>query len=99
VAIPSIAGAWRLVRQLEDLLSLQTEVRQSLQAVNQRLGTLEERMLRLESGQTQLITEARSAATTAATMIAGAVIADAVTRITRLEGRAEQLEQQRLPPP
>jgi hypothetical protein len=99
VAIPSIASAWRLVRQLEDLLSLQTEVRQSLQAVNQRLGTLEERMLRLESDQTRLATEARSAATTAATMIASAVIADTVTRITRLEGRAEQLEQGRLPPP
>ena len=55
-------------------------------------------MLRLESDQRQLITEARSAATTAATAIAGAIIADAVTRITRLEGRSEQLERRRLPP-
>jgi hypothetical protein len=55
-------------------------------------------MLRLESDQRQLITEARSAATTAATAIAGAIIADAVTRITRLEGRSEQPERRRLPP-
>jgi hypothetical protein len=99
VAIPSIGRAWKLARQLEDLLGLQTEVRQALQVVNQRLGTLEERMLRLESGQTQLIIEARSAATVAASTIAGAVISDAVTRITRLEGRTEQFEQRHLPPP
>ena len=34
----------------------------------------------------------------AATAIAGAIIADAVTRITRLEGRSEQPERRRLPP-
>ena len=54
-------------------------------------------MLRLERDQTQIVTEA-SAATAASTAIACAVISDAVTRIT-LEGRADQLEQQRLPPP
>jgi hypothetical protein len=56
-------------------------------------------MLRLEAEQTQLVTEARSAATVASTVVAGGIISDAVTRITRLEARADQIEQGRLPPP
>jgi hypothetical protein len=52
-------------------------------------------MTELEARQVQIFTEARNAAIVAAS----GVISDAVTRITRLETRAEQLEQQRLPPP
>ncbi len=99
MALADFARAWNLIRKVEGLLSLQTEVRLALQALDQRLAVVEERMLRLEAGQAQLVTEARSAATAASTAVAGAVISDAVTRITRLEGRAEQLEQRLLPPP
>ncbi len=56
-------------------------------------------MTRLESEQAGLVTEARSAATTAGTMVAGAVVPDAVTRLTRLEGRLDQVGRQSLPPP
>ena len=42
---------------------------------------------------------AATVAATAATSIAGGVLSDGVTRITRLEGRAKQLEARRLPPP
>ena len=56
---------------------------------------IEDRILQLGSDQTQIITEARSAATAAAATIASAVIADVVRRITRLEGRADQLDQRR----
>ena len=58
-------------------------------------------MLRLESDQTQIITDARSAATAASTAVAGAVISDTVTRLTRLELRTERIEQKqpRLPSP
>jgi hypothetical protein len=55
-------------------------------------------MLRLEADERQIVTEARSAATAASSQIAGAVISEAVTRITRLEDRTDQLEQKRLPP-
>jgi hypothetical protein len=57
----------------------------------QRLKALEDRLAQLESDQKQLLAEARSAATA----IASAVISDAVTRITRLEGRAEQPERRK----
>jgi hypothetical protein len=99
MAIGPLGRLWQLGRQIEDLLGLQTEVRQSITVIEGRLKALEDRMLRLESDQTQLVTEARSASTVAASTIASAVIADAVTRITRLEGRADQLEQRQLPPP
>ena len=88
----------RLARKVEDLCGLQTEVRQSLQVIEERLKALEDRLLRLEAGERQIVTEARSAATAASMQIAGAVISDAVTRITRLEGRTDQLEQKSLPP-
>src|SRR5271165_800669 len=97
MALSDFAKVWAFARKVEDLLGLQTEVRQALQIIDQRLKALEDRMIRLEADQSQIITEARSAATAAATQIAGTVLSDAVTRITRLEGRADQLEQQRLP--
>jgi hypothetical protein len=97
MALSDFVRAWAFARKVEDLLGLQTEVRQALQIIDQRLKVLEDRMLRLESDQVQLITEARSAATAAATQIAGAVLSDAVTRLTRLEGRTEQIDQQRQP--
>jgi hypothetical protein len=67
--------------------------------VDERLEALEDRFLRLDGEQARLITEARSAATAASTVVAGGIISDAVTRITRLEGRADQLEQRPLSPP
>jgi hypothetical protein len=71
VALADFARAWTLARKLEDLLGLQTEVRQSFELMDQRLRTLEDRLLHLETEQTQIITEARSAATVASTMVAG----------------------------
>jgi hypothetical protein len=43
-----------VARKVEDLLGLQTEVRQSLQVIEQRLRALEDRMLTLEAGQGQV---------------------------------------------
>jgi hypothetical protein len=60
-------------------------------------GRLEDCMLRLETEQTQISTEARSAATAAFTVVAGGINSNAVTRITRLGGRADQFAQRRLP--
>jgi phage shock protein A len=99
MALPSIGSLWTLARKVEDLLALQTKVRESLVVIDERLKALENRMTKLEAEQTQIITEARSASTAAATMIVGNVISDTVTRITRLEGRTDQFEGRRVPPP
>jgi phage shock protein A len=99
MAVGPLSRVWQLARKIEELFTLHGKVEASLQVIDQRLKTLEDRMLRLEAAQAQIVTEARSAATAASTAVAGAVISDAVTRITRLEGRADQLEQQRQLPP
>ena len=98
MALPAIGGLWTFARRIEDLFALHKTVQASLQVIEQRLKALEDRMLRLDSEQQQIVTEARSASTAAATMVAGAIVSDTVTRITRLEGRTDQLEQRRLPP-
>lgn len=96
--IPSPGALWRLARKAEDLFKLQTTVEASLKVIEEWLRTLEDRMLQLESDQRHIINEARNAATLAASTIASAIASEAATRITRLELRTEQLEQQRLPP-
>ena len=98
MALPSISGLWTFARRIEDLFALHKAVQASLQVIEQRLKALEDRMLKLEADERQVVTEARSASTAAATMVAGAIVSDTVTRITRLEGRTDQLEQRRLPP-
>lgn len=87
MALSDIGRLWTLARKLEDLFSLHNKVEISLQIVDERLRALEHRMLRLETGQGQVFAEARNAAT----VMASNVISDAVTRITRLEGRTDQL--------
>ena len=82
---------WRLGRQVEDLLGLQAETRKALEIVDTRLRTLEDRMTHLEANEGQLIVEARAAASAASTAVTGAVISDVVTRLTRLEERADKL--------
>ncbi len=67
-------------------------MKDGLAAVDERLRMVEGRLTRLEAEQGQMIAEARSAATGAATMIAGAVIAEAVTRITRIEEGLRRLD-------
>jgi hypothetical protein len=94
VALPAIGSLWTFARKVDDLFALHNKVEASLQVIDERLRALEDRMLKLESGQGQVITEARNAAA----FMASGVIAETVTRITRLEGRTEQLEQRRLPP-
>lgn len=98
-AVSYIGRVWKLARKIEELFALHTKVEDALKVIDEHLKALEVRMLRLEAEKTQIITEARSAATAASTVVAGSIISDAVTRITRLEGRADQLERRRLPPP
>jgi hypothetical protein len=90
----------RCKKKLPDGIStLQKKSEEAFRIIEQRLRALEDRMIRLEADERQIVTEARSAAAAASTIVAGAIISDAVTRITRLEGRADQLERKQLPPP
>jgi hypothetical protein len=54
-------------------------------ALDGRLRAVEDRLIRLETEQGQIVSEAKSAATWAATMMASAVVSDAVTRVTPIE--------------
>jgi tellurite resistance protein len=89
-----LRSAWSVVRRVEELFEFQTQTREALQIINDRLKAVDDRLLWLEWEQSQVITAAGAAPT-----VAGNVISDAVTRITRIEGRADQLERNLLPPP
>lgn len=91
------ARLWTVARKVEDLLELQGRTGSALELIETRLRALEDRMMRLEAGREQLVTEAKAAAGVAATGLAGSVIADVVTRVTRIEMRMQG--NQPLPPP
>jgi Holliday junction resolvasome RuvABC endonuclease subunit len=74
-----------LVRRVDKLFTLQTKVEESLDLIEQRLRAVEDRLLRIEAEAPQLITEARGAASVAATAMSGAALNDVVTRLTRVE--------------
>lgn len=92
------ARFWKLGREVEEVFKLQSNTKASLAGIENRLRALEDRMTHLEAAQGQLVVEAKAAAGGAASAIAGAVISDIVTRVTRIEMRAEQA-QRSLPPP
>ena len=92
------ARLWTVVRKVEDLLELQHKTRENVDRIEARLRALEDRMTRLEANQTQIISEARAAAAAAATSLAGSIISDVVTRVTRLELRHDE-PYRRLSPP
>ncbi len=89
---------WSMGRKIEKLLALQTKITASLLVVDERLRVLEDRMTHLEANPHQVVTEARAAASAASTIVAAAIISDVVTRITRIEMRAED-SGRRQPPP
>jgi hypothetical protein len=92
VLFPSIGQLFSLARETQDLFLLQAKTKEALLALDERMRGIEARVSRLEGEQGQIVSEAKGAATAAATIIAGAVIADAVTRVTRVEERLGRLE-------
>jgi phage shock protein A len=89
---------WLIARTAEELLALQKKTREGLEAIDTRLRALEDRMTHLEAEQGQLVASAKAAASVTAAGVAGSVISDVVTRVTRIEMRQEDLKA-RLPPP
>jgi hypothetical protein len=88
----SIGQIFSLARDTQGLFSLQAKMKDGLTALDERLRGVEDRLTRLEAEQRHVVSEAKSAATSAATMIASAVIAEAVTRVTRIEEALRRLE-------
>lgn len=88
MALSDVGRLWKLARRVEELFELQAKVRESFEVIDDRLKNLENRMIQMEAERRELVTEAKSAATAAATTIAGGILSDVVTRITRLEERA-----------
>lgn len=85
MALPALGQIFKFARDTQDLYRLHETVKEAIAALDGRLRTVEDRLIRLEAEQGQIVTEAKSAATGAATIIASAVISDAVTRVTRVE--------------
>jgi outer membrane lipoprotein SlyB len=78
-------------------LEIQKTTRAALDGIEARLDGREDRMTHLEAGQGRLVAGARGAAAAAAAGLAGSVIAEVVTRLTRVEMRQDDM-QARLPP-
>lgn len=108
MALPAFSQLWSFGRRIEELFQLQARTEDTFedidtrfasleQAFGARLRSVEDRLTRLEAEQGQVISEAKSAATAAATMIASAVISDAVTRVTRIEEGVRRIEQRPMP--
>jgi hypothetical protein len=92
VGFVSIGRVFTFARDTQDLYALQSKLKDTLVGIDGRLRVIEDRLTRLESDSGQTIAEAKSAATAAATMIAGGVISDAVTRVTRMEEAIRRIE-------
>ncbi len=99
-ALDALGSLWRLARKIEELFELNEKINAALAAILARLDAIERRITQIEADQRQLVSEARSASTAAASMVAGNVIAEAITRLTRIEGRLDRIAEERkaLPP-
>ena len=89
---PNVGRLWSLARQSEDLFQLQGQLRDALKSVDERLRAIEDRLVQIEAGTPNLINEARSAASAAATAMSGAALTDLVTRLARVEMQLEGLQ-------
>jgi hypothetical protein len=85
VALLALGQIFKFARDTQDLYRLHETVKEMIKALDGRLRVVEDRLIRLETEQGQMVIEAKSAATGAATVIASAVISDAVTRVTWVE--------------
>ena len=91
MALPALGQLFKFARDTQDLYKLHATVKDTIVALDGRLRAVEDRLIRMEAEQGLVVSEAKSAATGAATMIASAVISDAVTRVTRVEDRIRRL--------
>ncbi len=97
MGLGAIRWIFTFARDTQDLYALQGKLKDSLVALDERLRQVEDRLTRLEAQQGHIVVEAKAAATGAATLIASAVISDAVTRVTRVEEGVRRLSSGPIP--
>ena len=97
MGLGAIGWIFTFARDTQDLCALQGKLKDGLVALDERIRHVEDRLTRLEAEQGHIVVEAKSAATGAATLIASAVISDAVTRVTRLEEGVRRLSSAPIP--
>lgn len=97
MGLGAIKWIFTFARDTQDLYALQGKLKDSLVALDERLRQVEDRLTRLEAQQGHIVVEAKAAATGAATLIASAVISDAVTRVTRVEEGVRRLSSGPIP--
>lgn len=90
---------WSAGRKIEDLILATQKTSEVLQRLEDRVRAMEDRLLTLESGQMQIIVEAKSAAAGAATTMAAGALFEAATRIAQLEMRVSNLADRPALPP
>lgn len=76
-----LGAARNFGRKIEDLFALNRTAQEALQLVEERLRSIEDRLLVMEGEQSRLMTEARSAASYTATAVAASALFEAATRI------------------
>ena len=91
MGFPSLWQLLKFARDTQDLYKLHETMKETVSALDGRLRAVENRMIQMEAEQGQVVSEAKSAATGAAAMIASAVVSDAVTRVTRVEEGVRRL--------
>ena len=74
MALPALLQLLKFARDTQDLYKLHETVKEMIAALDGRLRAVEDRLIRMETEQVQVVSEAKSAATGAATMIASAIV-------------------------
>lgn len=97
--IPSLSRLWRLARLVEGFASLERRNRESFADVSQRLDAIEMRLTNLEAREERMVTEARAAASTVASVAASAHVAELARAVGALEERVRNMGSPALPPP
>jgi predicted nucleic acid-binding Zn-ribbon protein len=91
VALPNPADFWKLAKALDRLVSLETRTNEAFAETNLRLTRIEERLTRIEADRDRMVTEAKAAASTAASVAASAHLADLARSMGGLEERVRQI--------
>lgn len=95
-----LQDAWAIGRQFEEIVRFNERTQKAIDQLETKLRLVEDRLLKIEAEQTQVIVAAKSAAAGAATTMAAGVLFEAATRITQLEMKmsAVQARLERPPP-
>ncbi len=85
----ALSDVLKAIRAVDQLLALDEKYRKAFEKITADIDGLKDRVMRLETREEVVIEKARAAASTAATQVAIASVADIARRIGRLEERSE----------